>query len=195
MSRLPAQVVGSEVQLRLWRVDDAARLGEAVGESAKHLQPWMAWMADEPQTPEQRRAMLARWESEWSDGGDAVYGIFLDGDVVGSCGLHRRVGHDALEIGYWIHAAFVRRGLATEAARLLTAAAFSMPEISSVEIHHDRANLASSGVPSRLGYRFVGEQPDEAIAPEDTGVECIWRIERSEWSVEADDPDCCWART
>jgi RimJ/RimL family protein N-acetyltransferase len=181
MSRLPAQVVGSEVLLRLWQVDDAASLGEAVTESAKHLRPWMAWMANEPQTPEQRRAMLARWEAEWSDGGDAYYGIFLGGDVVGSCGLHRRVGPDALEIGYWIHAGFVRRGLATEAARLLTDAAFSMPEISSVEIHHDGANLASSGVPSRLGYRFVGEQPDEATAPADSGVECIWRVERSEW--------------
>jgi RimJ/RimL family protein N-acetyltransferase len=181
MSRLPERVEGSEVLLRLWWVDDAARLGEAVGESAEHLRPWMAWMAVEPRTLEQRRAMLARWEAEWSDGGDACYAIFLDGDVVGSCGLHRGVGPGALEIGYWIHAAFVRRGLATEAARVLTDAAFSMPEISSVEIHHDRANVASSGVPRRLGYRFVDEQPDEATAPEDTGIECIWRIERSEW--------------
>ena len=113
--------------------------------------------------------------------GDACYALFLDGEIVGCCGLHRRVGPDALEIGYWIHAAFLRRGLATEAARLLTDAAFSIPEISSVEIHHDKANFASSGVPRRLGYRFVREQPDEATASGDTGLECIWRIERSEW--------------
>jgi RimJ/RimL family protein N-acetyltransferase len=148
MSRLPERVEGSEVLLRLWRVGDAPRLGEAVAESAEHLRPWMAWMADEPQTRKQRRALLARWEADWSDGGDAYYGIFLDADVVGSCGLHRRLGPDTLEIGYWICAAFARRGLATEAARLLTDGAFSMPEIGSVEIHHDRANLASSGVPS-----------------------------------------------
>jgi RimJ/RimL family protein N-acetyltransferase len=141
----------------------------------------MAWMADEPQTLEQRRAILARWDAEWSDGGDAYYGVFLDGDVVGSCGLHRRLGPDALEIGYWIHAAFVRRGFASEAAKLLTDAAFSIPEISAVEIHHDRANVASSGVPIRLSYRFVREEPDETTAPADTGIECIWRIERSEW--------------
>jgi len=180
MSRLPERVEGSEVLLRLWRVDDAPPLGEAIAERAEHLRPWMAWIADEPQTLEERRAMLARWDAEWSHGGDAYYGIFLNGDVVGSCGLHRRLGPDALEIGYWIHAAFVRRGLATETARLLTDAAFSMPQISSVEIHHDRANLASLGVPGGLGYRFVGEQPDEATAPADTGVECIWRIERAE---------------
>jgi RimJ/RimL family protein N-acetyltransferase len=190
MRSLPERIEGNAVLLRVWRVDDAVRPAEAVAESAEHLQPWMAWTADEPRTPDQRRAMLARWESEWSDGGDAYCGIFLEDDVVGSCGLHHRLGPDALEIGYWIHVAFVRRGLATEAARLLTDAAFSMPEISSVEIHHDKANLASSGVPSRLGYRFVGEQPDGGTAPEDTGVECIWRIERSEWRQRK--PVVCW---
>ena len=181
MGRLPERVEGNEVLLRLWQVGDAAGLGEAVAESAEHLRPWMAWMADEPQTPEQRRAMLARWEAEWSAGGDAYYGIFLDGAVIGSCGLHRRLGADVLEIGYWIHAAFVRRGFATEAARLLTDAALSIPEISAVEIHHDKANIASFGVPRRLGYRLVGEQRDEATAPGDTGDECVWRIESSEW--------------
>ena len=76
----------------------------------------------------------------------------------------------------------IRDATATEAAGLLTDAAFSIPEISSVEIHHDKANLASSGVPSRLGYRFIGEQPtDKAAAPADTGIDCIWRIARSEW--------------
>jgi ribosomal-protein-serine acetyltransferase len=181
MSRLPERIEGSEVLLRLWRVDDVLGLGDAIAESAEHLRPWMAWLADEPQTLEQRRAMLARWEAEWSAEGDAYYGVFLRGDIVGSCGLHRRVGPNALEIGYWIHAAFVRRGLATKTARLLTDAAFSMPEISAVEIHHDKANVASSGVPLHLGYRFVREQPDETTAPQDSGMECIWRIAHSEW--------------
>src|SRR2546430_12794368 len=158
MPRLPERIDGKGILLRLWRADDAERLSRAIAESGDHLRPWMAWMADEPQTNERRRAMLARWGRAWAEGGDAYYAVLLGRTLVGSCGLHRRVGPDALEIGYWIHAAFVRRGLATEAARLLTHAAFSMPEISSVEIHHDKANLASSGVPSRLGYRFVGEQ-------------------------------------
>ena len=51
-------------------------------------------------------------------GDDWIYGIFtLDGsELIGGGGLHRRVGAEALEIGYWIRASRVRQGLATEAA-------------------------------------------------------------------------------
>jgi hypothetical protein len=40
---------------------------------------------------------------------------------------------------------------------------------------------ARVGEPSRLGYRFIGEQPDQATAPNDTGIVCIWCTKRSEW--------------
>jgi RimJ/RimL family protein N-acetyltransferase len=57
-----------------------------------------------------------------------------------------------LEIGYWIHAGFLRRGLATRVSCLLTDAAFTVAGIERVEIHHDKANVASAGVPRRLGF-------------------------------------------
>jgi ribosomal-protein-serine acetyltransferase len=178
VSRLPERI---GILLRRWRVSDAEAQHRAVVESAEHLRPWMAWMAREPQPLEQRRAMLAEWERQWADGGDAAYGVFVDGRVAGSCGLHRRLGPQALEIGYWIHVDFVRRGLATSAARLLTDAAFAVPGIESVEIHHDKANVASQGVPRGLGYRLVGEREDGKFAPAELGVELIWRIERAAW--------------
>ncbi len=144
----------------------------------------MAFITDEPQRLSQRREMLARWESEWSAGGDAYYAVILDETIAGSCGLHRRVGPRALEIGYWTHARYLRRGVASNAAELLTHAAFQLPHIEHVEIHHDKANTASGGVPRRLDYRLIREQPepDRALAPADTGVDCIWRIERDEWT-------------
>ena len=44
----------------------------------------------EPQTPENRLALIAQWQADWESGGDALIGAFLDGEVVGSTGLHRR---------------------------------------------------------------------------------------------------------
>jgi RimJ/RimL family protein N-acetyltransferase len=182
VTRLPGRIeTDGPLLIRRWLVSDADNLDQAIAASADHLRPWMRWMAEEPQTLEQRRALIRGWEDEWSKGGDAYLGIFIDGSVAGSCGLHRRRGPNALEIGYWVQAAFLRRGLATVAAALLTDAALSVPEITHVEIHHDKANAASAGVPRRLGYRFIGEEPDGVQAPAEEGIDVVWRIEASEW--------------
>ncbi len=163
--------------LRRWVPDDAEALGRAVAVSTDHLRPWMAWIAEEPVPLERRRAMIAGWERDWSEGGDVVLGVFVDGRVAGGCGLHRRIGAGGLEIGYWIHVAFLRRGLATRAARMLTDAALALPEITRVEIHHDKANLASAGVPRKLGFEWLGESRDEPEAPADLGIEWRWRMD------------------
>ena len=178
---LPERIEGEGLVLRRWRPSDAEALACAVAESVDHLRPWMAWVAAEPQTVEQRRELFARWEQEWSEGGDSVFAILVDDRVAGGCGLHRRRGPHALEVGYWVHPAFLRRGIATKAARLLTDAAFSVPGITCVEIHHDKANAASAHVPRRLGFRFVGESPDEREAPAELGIDCTWRMEREHW--------------
>jgi RimJ/RimL family protein N-acetyltransferase len=66
-------------------------------------------------------------------------------------------------------------------ARALTDAAFTVADIERVEIHHDKANAASGGVPARLGYTLLGEWDDEPLAPADVGIECRWAVSRDEW--------------
>lgn len=180
-SRLPDRLEGGDILLRRWRPDDAEALARAVAESAEHLRPWMPWIGQEPLALEARRATLQRWEDEWAVGGDLYQGVFSQERIVGGCGLHRRIGPGGLEIGYWIHPAFTRRGLATASARLLTEAAFTVPGIERVEIHHDRANQASSGVPRKLGFTLIGQSPDEIQAPAEVGIECLWRMETGRW--------------
>ena len=182
-SVLPEIVDGSSsVRLRRWLVGDAEALQQLVLGSIDHLRPWMPWVAEEPLTLEQRRAKIVDWENDWRRGGDVVMGIFSDGAAAGSCGLHRRIGPGGVEIGYWIHPAFLRRGLATEAARLLTGAAFSLPRIDRVEIRHDTANHASAGIPRKLGYRLIGTSRDAVPDPAGVGIAHHWRMTRPEWT-------------
>jgi ribosomal-protein-serine acetyltransferase len=177
---VPERLPGPDgLLLRRWLPEDAPALSDAIAESLEHLRPWMAWIADEPLAIEQRRSRLIEFERDRLAGGDAVLGIFLDGRVVGGCGLHRRIGHDGLEIGYWVHPRFTRRGLATTTGSLLTDAAFTLPAITHVEIHHDKANLASAAVPRRLGFWLLAEVPDEIEAPAEVGVECRWHGSRA----------------
>ena len=169
-----------EVTVRRWQEEDAQPLLNAVASSRAHLMPWMPW-AVAPDTLEQRRQHIARWERAWREGGDCVYGIFVDGAVAGGCGLHRRLGPDGLEIGYWLAQAFTGRGVMTLGAGLLTDVAFTVPGIAMVAIHHDRANERSAGVPRRLGYTLVRELERAPAAPGESGVEWQWQITREQW--------------
>jgi ribosomal-protein-serine acetyltransferase len=172
---------GDELTIRHWAVSDAEALAEAIADSTEHLRPWMSWVAKEPLTIAARRSMIDGWERDRAAGKEAHYGVLSGGEIAGGAGLHRRIGPGGLEIGYWICPGFLRRGLATECARLLTDAAFSLPGTSHVEIHHDKANLASGAVPRKLGFRLVAEVKRAPEAPAETGVACWWRVERSEW--------------
>jgi len=62
--------------------------------------------------------VLGAWAREWAQGGDAIYGVFVDDQVAGGCGLHRRIAPGGLEIGYWIHSAWLRQGLAPRRPKL-----------------------------------------------------------------------------
>src|ERR1700761_535493 len=118
---LPESLTGPDgLVVRRWVASDAGELAQAILESADHLRPWMAWIAEEPLPLQRRVTMINEWERDWSQGGDVILGAFLDGRIVGGCGLHRRIGADGLEIGYWTHAAFLRRGVATRVAHVLT---------------------------------------------------------------------------
>ena len=131
------ELAAQRLAIRPWQVNDAPALSVAIIESIDHLRPWMPWIATEPRSLAERQSMIARWEKEHRAGGDMVFGMFIGAIVVGGCGLHRRLGPSGLEIGYWVHAAHVRRGYAARVAAMLTSLAFSFPEIELVEIHCD----------------------------------------------------------
>ena len=141
----------------------------------------MGWVKQEPLSLTRRKKMLEEWEHEWLRGGDVVMAVLVNGQVAGGCGLHRRVGRGGLEIGYWTHPSFLRTGIASRATRTLTAEAFAFTKITHVDIHHDKANQASAGVPRKLGYRLIEEVPDEPEAPAEVGLECRWGLTREQW--------------
>jgi ribosomal-protein-serine acetyltransferase len=94
-----------------------------------------------------------------------------------------RPGFPALEIGYWVHVDHLGRGFATRATRLLTAAVLGPGLVEEIEVHHDKANRRSRRVPERLGFTFMGERPDEKVAPAEVGIDCTWRMTKAQWQV------------
>jgi ribosomal-protein-serine acetyltransferase len=181
MDRIPAAAHAPRLRLRRWELGDAEALNAAVLASLDHLRPWMPWVKFEPLTLEARRALIRDWDSAWEAGGDLVLGAFAGDAIVGGCGLHLR-SPGALEIGYWVHVAHVRLGYATEMSEALTHLGFSIDAIERIEIHHDKANVASAGVPRGLGFELVAETPDAISAPGEIGVDCAWVVTRDAWA-------------
>ncbi|WP_298335595.1 GNAT family protein [Ferrimicrobium sp.] len=183
---LPEMQSAGWLRCRLIEESDVPRLFEAVTASQAHLRPWMPWAATD-YTQEMAEELVA---AQTRRGGELVTeAIYIpcndEHPFLGCFGLHARVGKGALEIGYWVDVRYTRRGVATLAAALLTEAAFSVPGVDRVEIHHDEANHASAGVPQRLGYAIIGSCQREPEAPGEVGVERQWRMRGQDWPSSA----------
>ena len=150
----PYRLETERLVIRCWDPLDAPLLKDALDTSLDHLRPWMPWAADEPQTLDEKVALLRRFRGSFDLGDDFVYGIFSrdEREVVGGTGLHTRVGDGALEIGYWIRASRVGHGYAGEAAAALTRIAVRVCRVDRVEIRVDPANEKSLAIPRRLGF-------------------------------------------
>ena len=180
-SRPPEQLDAGPVLLRRCGTEESAAVATAIKESLEHLRPWMPWAGPEAADPEHQRARLAGAAQSWDAGTEFVYTVFLpgreltaDGAVVGTIGLHRRIGPGGVAMGYWMHPAHCGRGYATSAARVLTGAALALPDVRQVEIHCDEANTASAAIPRKLGYRLDRIDPRIPEAPGETGRLMIW---------------------
>ena len=117
----------------------------------------MPWAEAEPTTLEQKRQLLTRFAEDFAHGDDAVFGIFEPDErrVVGGTGLHPRLDGNAREVGYWIRADAIGRGLAGESTAALTRVAFEVDGVDRMEIHCDPANVRSAAIPRRLGYELI----------------------------------------
>jgi RimJ/RimL family protein N-acetyltransferase len=164
--------------LRCYAPRDAAALKAAIDASLPHLTE-MPWARDEPQSLDEKIALLRRFRGLFDLGQDFVYGIFDRDDttVLGGTGLHPRLGDRAREIGYWIHAAHVNHGLATEAAAALSRVGFEIERLARVEIHCGPHNARSAAVARKLGFTHEATLRERAVDaggnPRDT---MIWTL-------------------
>ncbi len=178
MPTVPYRIHTSRLVLRCWNPADAPLLQAAINASIAHLRPWMPWAANEPTDLATKVALLRRFRGEFDLDKDYVYGIFdrTETAVLGGTGLHTRAGAGALEIGYWVHADHIHRGIATETAAALTRAAFELANVRRVEIHCDAANTRSAAVPRKLGFVHEATLRQQSVVGEPPGDAMIWTL-------------------
>ncbi len=177
MDPRPAELIEcGAVTLRRYRKDDLDALLEAVGSSVDHLSPWMPWAKG--YSREAQGEFLAKAEQDWAAGTAYNYAIITGGVLAGGISLMARIGPGGLEIGYWVRRACTRRGIATTAAAALVEQAFQLPGIERVEIVHDELNVASGGIPRKLGFTRAGRRPLDPPPAAGTGTGVVWQLVR-----------------
>ena len=139
------------------------------------------WIDEEPVGVAQRENHIADWNLKWDNGEDFMMGIFIGDTQVGGTGFHLRGAIDSIEIGYWVRAGYLGRGIATAVTRALTTAAFGMQSISTVEIQNDVANFISVLIPERLGYVKYWTGDSIIEAPGESGCSNKWRMKKEDW--------------
>lgn len=178
--RVPAYRIETErAVLRCWHPDDAEILLQAIEQSIDHLRAWMPWAANEPSTLAEKVTLLRKWRAAFDLDEDYTYGIFSadEREVWGGTGLHKRLAGGALEIGYWIRADQINRGLATETAAALTKVAFYVNKVDRVEIHCNPANVRSATIPRKLGFLQEALLRRRAVGPSGSPVDTmIWTL-------------------
>lgn len=183
---LPDRIVLAELLMRRLAPEDVDALHEAIAESFAELSHWLPWAVRPPRRADEEEyvAVSAR---QWAAGQAFVYGVFdpAGRTLLGSIGLHARVGPGAWDIGYWVHTRHTRRGIATVGSAVLTQAALGLPGTDRVEIHCDQANTASAAVPRRLGYRLDRTEDKRPEAAGETGRRMVWVMTRDAFAGSA----------
>jgi RimJ/RimL family protein N-acetyltransferase len=152
---------------------------DALTADLDHLRVWLAWAQEAPTLAETAMHRAAQDES-WEAG--QAYGYLVtpaEGAprVLGGCAMFGGDGPGVLEIGYWLRSEQVGRGIAAQAAAALSAIGLGLPGTKRMEIHCDQANVRSSAVPRRLGYRLDRIEPDEPVTAAEVGRSMVWVLD------------------
>jgi RimJ/RimL family protein N-acetyltransferase len=142
-------LTGALCRLRQYREDDARTLVRLADDF--EVARWMSQRFPHPYTIDAARAWLAKAVLEAPVDN---FAIEVDGALAGGAGVHPHTGerHGVAEFGYWLARAYWGRGIATEAAQLVTAYGHRQRQLRRLEAHILAPNIASARVLEKSGF-------------------------------------------
>ena len=148
--------LGEGAELRALEPWQAGEFSRYVDGARSHLAPWLPW-ATSIMDEESARAFLQRYADRQAADEGRIYGIWLDGTLVGGT-LFRTfdTASGVCELGVWLAPEAQGRGLITRAARHLIDWAFRVRGLVRVEWCCSVDNQPSIAVARRLGMTREG---------------------------------------
>jgi RimJ/RimL family protein N-acetyltransferase len=144
---------GAGVLLTAWRQEDLAAIVELADDPASRA--WSASLRHVYDVDGARAWLAGRAGPDRVDWAVREPGT---GRLIGRTGLHRFDGDrpPSAELGYGVHPAYRRRGLAVAAAQTATRYGFEQLGLLRIELVHASGNIASCAVATRAGFAYEG---------------------------------------
>jgi ribosomal-protein-serine acetyltransferase len=148
--------VDGETRIRPFEPEDALAMVQLIQSNRDHLDPWLRW-SNTIQSEADAQATVALYLARRAAGTGFHSGIWVAGQLAGGA-VCREVDlqHRNAEIGYWLGAEFVGRGLATRASSLAIDYLIGRRGMHRIEMQCGVQNVRSRAVPERLGFRLEG---------------------------------------
>ena len=155
-SPVPTQLEGESIRLRRLSADDATDMHAAAVESAAELETTMPWFSRGMTLESFRSFATWAWEA-WDRGEHYELSILAgDGTYLGSAGLAVDARTMSANLQYWVRTSWTRRGVASEAIRLVSRWAVQAVGLQRVEIFISDHNVASQVAARKSGAHFEG---------------------------------------
>ncbi|MBI1256190.1 MAG: GNAT family N-acetyltransferase [Chloroflexi bacterium] len=146
----------NRIVLRPFADADADALFDLIRRNRVHLDPWLRW-SGRIQSLDDTRQLIQRFADKQALGDGFHAGLWVEQQLAGGVVIHfiNRESRKC-EIGYWLGADYVGRGLVTRAARVVIERLFSVEGLHRIEIQAVTDNQPSRAVAERLGFTFEG---------------------------------------
>ncbi len=161
------EILGNGLRLRAFRADDVPFLHEAVTESIPEVAPFETW-CHPGYSLDEAKDYVTWWIQAWERKRAFNYVIedAASSEFLGSCGVHEISDeHRHAMLGYWVRTSRTRRGVATQAARLVAGAAFVDLGLLRVAVGVPVLNVPSHRVAAKLGAMREGVMRQELVLP------------------------------
>ena len=109
-----------------------------------------------PYTPDHAREFVDRSAAAFDDGTEYAFAVCRNDEIIACAGV-MQMGGGAVEIGYWVGAAYRRAGIAVEAAQAVSQYAFEQQGNEKAVAGFFTDNPASGRVLTKIGFTATGE--------------------------------------
>ena len=174
----------TDIMIRPYRLEDIAPSYEAIMESVSEVQPFLPW-CHPGYTLHELRTWVETQVAQFQVGKTFEFVIVSDEErFLGGCGLNT-IDWDnrRANLGYWIRSSATRRGVATEATRLLAQWGFANTNLNRLELIISMKNLASLRVATKAGAVQEGVLRSRLMLHGETHDAAVFSFTRRDFEI------------